>query len=468
MNGWLMLALARIGLLTLWRRARWLILQVLVFLRIARPVKLVFAEHPARIGKTTLRQLVEEQCPSLCGTYTAPWLLRNGLLHTVFTAKADFSKMDNLNYERQYIRLPDGGTIGMDFCPPLTEAQAMPDDVPLLLSMHGLSGGSHESYVRGILAQASRPVSQGGKGWRTVVLNFRGCANVPLTSKRLYNSGATDDLRQGLCFISHVLPQAPLLGMGFSLSANLMAVYAGEQGKDTPFKAIAVMGNIYDLYASTLKLEASLPGLMLSKAMASNVRTLVDRHRHAFEDDKRIDLESLFDRPNLTLYAFDTLITAPAAGYRSAEQYYKQCGSINYLQGIEVPYLSLNSIDDPIIDAPSIPSKPSQLSPYMTVATTDHGGHLGWHQHAVLGLIPRKTRWITVPVLEFFSAILSADPTPSPHRRTLPPFSGRTASTGTEVRDALRDDIGFELIGHDTFKGGLTEADASQGLTRGL
>jgi hypothetical protein len=35
--------------------------------------------------------------------------------------------------------------------------------------------GSHESYVRNILAPACTPIDQGGLGYRGVVLNFRGC-----------------------------------------------------------------------------------------------------------------------------------------------------------------------------------------------------------------------------------------------------------------------------------------------------
>lgn len=35
--------------------------------------------------------------------------------------------------------------------------------------------GSHESYVRAILAPACAPPEQGGLGYRAVVVNFRGC-----------------------------------------------------------------------------------------------------------------------------------------------------------------------------------------------------------------------------------------------------------------------------------------------------
>lgn len=37
--------------------------------------------------------------------------------------------------------------------------------------------GSHESYVRAILAPACTPVAEGGLGYRGVVVNFRGCTS---------------------------------------------------------------------------------------------------------------------------------------------------------------------------------------------------------------------------------------------------------------------------------------------------
>lgn len=42
--------------------------------------------------------------------------------------------------------------------------------------------GSHESYVRAVLAPAVAPKSEGGLGFRDVVVNFRGCKGIPITS----------------------------------------------------------------------------------------------------------------------------------------------------------------------------------------------------------------------------------------------------------------------------------------------
>lgn len=47
----------------------------------------------------------------------------------------------------------------------------LPADAPTAVVCHGLTGGSHESYVRNILAWVAKPKEDGGLGGRGVVVN---------------------------------------------------------------------------------------------------------------------------------------------------------------------------------------------------------------------------------------------------------------------------------------------------------
>jgi predicted alpha/beta-fold hydrolase len=47
----------------------------------------------------------------------------------------------------------------------------LPEDAPTVVVAHGLTGGSHESYVRNVLAWVIKPKSEGGLGGRGVVVN---------------------------------------------------------------------------------------------------------------------------------------------------------------------------------------------------------------------------------------------------------------------------------------------------------
>jgi predicted alpha/beta-fold hydrolase len=66
------------------------------------------------------------------------------------------------------------------------------DDRPMLIVLHGLSGGSHEIYLR----HAIEPLVTNGARWEVCVVNSRGCAKSEITSGVLFNARATWDIRQ--------------------------------------------------------------------------------------------------------------------------------------------------------------------------------------------------------------------------------------------------------------------------------
>jgi hypothetical protein len=111
-----------------------------------------------------------------------------------------------------------------------TEAEwaALPSDDarPMLVVLHGLSGGSHEVYLR----HAIEPLIRSGR-WEIIVVNSRGCAWSRITSGVLYNARATWDVRQVVRWLKKTFPNRPLFGLGFSLGANILTnVSGGEKG----------------------------------------------------------------------------------------------------------------------------------------------------------------------------------------------------------------------------------------------
>lgn len=49
---------------------------------------------------------------------------------------------------RQILEFANGGVASLDWAVPLTP---LPEDTPTLVVLHGLTGGSHENYIRGLL-----------------------------------------------------------------------------------------------------------------------------------------------------------------------------------------------------------------------------------------------------------------------------------------------------------------------------
>lgn len=89
------------------------------------------------------------------------------------------------------------------------DALTSSDNTPVLIVLHGLSGGSHQLYLRHVLL----PMIEAG--WEACVINARGCAKSKVTTGLLYNARATWDMRQ-------IFPSRPLFGLGFSLGANML------------------------------------------------------------------------------------------------------------------------------------------------------------------------------------------------------------------------------------------------------
>ena len=138
-------------------------------------------------------------------------LLFNGHLQTMWTATKQHGP--HVYYKRKVFQSDNKtcqGTFAVDFVeepfeegdpslPPRTgfysdaelEKLGSDDERPMLVVLHGLSGGSHEIYLRHAVA----PLVDSGK-WEVCVVNSRGCAMSPITTGVLYNARATWDIRQ--------------------------------------------------------------------------------------------------------------------------------------------------------------------------------------------------------------------------------------------------------------------------------
>ncbi|KAJ7650145.1 Alpha/Beta hydrolase protein [Roridomyces roridus] len=375
---------------------------------------LTFAPEPVRVTlkstaqATSLRELVESRCPSLFSKCRPPWWLRSGHLQTLYAVVGDFSKQDQVWYQRRLLRLLDGGTLGLDFTP--ADSNSVPPDAPIIVVNHGLTGGSHEPYVRAILAPACTPVSQGGLGYRAVVVNFRGCSGVPITSPKFYTAAQTDDLRQALMFISSLYPDAPLLGLGFSIGGNVMMRYLAEEGPRSRLSSACILGCPWDLVTNHDHLLHTLLGRQLYlRGMGTNVTTLFAHHHTSFLANPEHPASPLvptilrLKRPTLT--DFDHIFTCHASGaapfpFPSFREYYTWASSHDIADAVRVPVLTINAADDPIVRRVQTPDSKGRENRWVVCAVTPMGGHLGWFAKG-----KGKRRWTTGPVLEWMELL---------------------------------------------------------------
>ncbi len=185
-------------------------------------------------SETDLLRLCEESTPPC---RLNPFLF-NGHLQTIWTTVKDDGPP--VFYKRKIFDAEDPvyeGTFAVDFVvEPFLESDAsLPvrttyytdaefksiaslDTCPMLVVLHGLSGGSYEVYLRHVLA----PLIGKDGGWKACVVNSRGCAQHKITSSVLYNGRATWDTRQTVKWLRRTFPNRPLFGIGFSLGACIL------------------------------------------------------------------------------------------------------------------------------------------------------------------------------------------------------------------------------------------------------
>ncbi|SVB80844.1 uncharacterized protein METZ01_LOCUS233698, partial [marine metagenome] len=77
-----------------------------------------------------------------------------------------------------------------------------------------------------------------------------------------------------------------------------------------------------------------------------------------------------------TILEFDEAYTAPAAGYKNADDYYSKCSSKRFLKDIVVPTTILCATDDPFIETTIF--KSLRMSSTIELITPEWGGHMGY------------------------------------------------------------------------------------------
>ena len=210
---------------------------------------------------------------------------------------------------------------------------------------------------------------------------------------------------------------------------------------DCPLQGLVTLANPWDFLEGSHYLPSTFLGRYIYRfALGGALRALLRLHQRPFLKASSLPvshtvLTDVFQRRNITLRQYDELITAPMYGFASAYDYYSKISSSRLVGELRIPCLSINSVDDPITGAGSLPITQVSLSwmpalvpvplsdnrgltspfivqrpniqvphsPYLVLAVTKTGGHLGWFEHTKDG---RVHRWYVRPVEQFLTALV--------------------------------------------------------------
>ncbi|KAG9201874.1 hypothetical protein G6514_005291 [Epicoccum nigrum] len=362
-------------------------------------------------SKTTLPELAQASIPPC---RLNPFLF-NGHLQTMFTAWKDPGPPI---YYKRHISTSDHtvypGTFAVDFVVTKEEGEsatkdaelperttlysdkewqnvASNDNKPMLIALHGLTGGSHEVYLRETLAPLT------ASGWEACVVNGRGCALSKITTPQLFNARATWDVRQTIKELRTLFPNRPLYAVGYSLGANILTNYCAEEGDKCVLTAAVSNSNPWNLELCNVELNRTWLGVeVYSRTMGKNLMGLYERHKEQMLQNQGIKKEVI--EKCKYLYEFDRHVQCPTWGYPTEGAYYRDAQSVDAVVAIRIPFLGINAEDDPISSKAAIPYEEFKQNPYTLLCTTDWGGHLGSFQ---LG----GGRWFATATASFLSKV---------------------------------------------------------------
>ncbi|TLS30387.1 hypothetical protein PpBr36_02441 [Pyricularia pennisetigena] len=354
----------------------------------------------------------EKTLADVCKESTPPCrlnpLLFNGHLQTMWTSVKYEGPL--VHYKRKVFQADSTylGSFAVDFAvdpfeehdaklPPRTayytdeefDKLGSDDSRPMLIALHGLSGGSYELYLR----EAIQPLIMDDSNWDVIVVNSRGCANSEITSGVLFNARATWDVRQVVKWAHEKYPNRPLFGIGFSLGANIITNYVGEEGAGCLLKACIAVGNPFDLEVSSKAMQNSALGLnVYSKVMGNNLKRLIAKHKESLLKHSNLDFDVI--EKVTYLHEFDRAVQCQSWGYPTESAYYRDASSSDSILAIRIPYFAISAADDPVAVDQAVPYQEFKVNPYTVHCSTSLGGHLSWFE---LG----GGRWHARPVVNF-------------------------------------------------------------------
>jgi uncharacterized protein len=287
------------------------------------------------------------------------WWLSNAHVQTIYSS-VHHPFLPTID-KTEKIDLPDG-----DFIDLAWSTKQLAEDTPLVVILHGLGGGLQSSYVSRFMNAFNK------KGWRAVLMHFRGAGTEQNRLPRAYHSGDTADLDFLINLLNQREPNTKKAIVGVSLGGNVLLKWLGETQISSIDAAVAV----------------SVPFVL--KQVANRVNEGFSRF---YQKHLLGELKTFFAKKNThyknppeafkkaadctCFWTFDHEVTAPLYGFNSVHSYYRECSSRQFLRHIKIPTLIIHAEDDPFMTKDVVPTE-EELAKSITLEISKKGGHVGF------------------------------------------------------------------------------------------
>lgn len=265
--------------------------------------------------------------------------------------------------------------------------------------VHGLEGSASSGYIVGNAMRLWQD------GCNVVRMNMRSCGGSDSLAPTIYHSGRSGDVA---AIVETLVQQGytRIALIGYSMGANLVLRYAGEQSVLAPAArnralcAVVGVSPLLDLAPSSAALHLPSNQFYERRFLRAMKQRLRAKARLFPQLYSVLEREGVYSRIR-SLRDFDGQIVARYGGFYDADDYYEQVRSSRYAGSFDLPTLIVHAADDPFIRTLPATRAALQANPHVDYLETEYGGHCAFVATAGAedqGRWAEETiaRWLTV------------------------------------------------------------------------
>jgi len=312
--------------------------------------------------------------PLIKSDYIPNWWLRHGHLNTLYTYF--YRTQQKPTYKRERWETLDDDFIDLDF--------VRGNNQKLAILSHGLEGGSYSQYIMSISNLLSL------EGYDICALNYRSCSGEMNRTMTMYHSGFTMDLNMVVNKLAKDYEEIHLIGYSLGGNMNLKYTTDGEYPLHSKIKSVVSVSAPIDLAGSSKRISSWYNyqyQYNFLQSLNAKMRLKATIHPECIDMNDIKKVKTLID--------FDEYFTGPLHGFDGAQDYYRNCNALQFLEAVTLPTLLISSEDDPFLTKGCIPKKIAEFSKDIHLIATKYGGHVGFTT------ISSDYNWLDYKILEF-------------------------------------------------------------------
>ena len=343
-----------------------------------------------------------------------------------------------MNGRRYFVKAQDGATVTYDLYQPI-ERHSTNEDVTMALCP-GICNSSESVYIRRVVYHAQL------QGFRVAVLNHIGALKkVAITSPRIFNYGNTSDYGLMVSEILKRFPSTKVICVGFSMGANLVTKFLGEEKRSSNVIAGISICQGYDAKETT-KYLLDWEGFrrFYFFIMTENIRSILRRWQQQLFTEEVKQKYEINDRAIWsagTLVELDEAYTRRIGGYSNLDEFYRKSSCTSVWNNIKIPMVFVNAVDDPIVPPKLLQfvRKAAGTKDNFMYVEQKYGGHLGFYEGGLI--YPNSLTWLDRLVCQLSDALVIYSSDVKGEMKLEPPEADRQTSFSDSEASSIPDEM---------------------------